>query len=80
MPPKLRIGISPSLLEYFPDDIPVGPGIITPVDLSIVLRSDDGPWVTRAYRRLRPHFVNSIEDARLVHAAYKELDGKSTFC
>lgn len=42
-------------------------------DVSIVLWTDREPWMERAFRSLRPHYVRTVSEGEAVYKLYKEL-------
>jgi hypothetical protein len=40
-------------------------------DVTIILLSEDGMWLRKSVDRYRPHFVETVEDAKEVYDLYK---------
>lgn len=68
----MRIGLSPKLAKALGGlpDVSTTPYVV--YDVTIVLIEEDGRWVDEAYRRLSPHFVKDINEAKLAIARYQE--------
>lgn len=73
----LRIGVSRTIFDALQKGELAEPGVIPDVDVTLMLESDDGRWVDNAYRRLRPLFVSSVEEAREVYQRLTREQGGS---
>jgi hypothetical protein len=69
-----RIGLSPKVHEY------IGEGNLVEKEfpkqmynVTIILVEEDAMWVRRGFDRYRPHFVETLEDAKEVYESYKRL-------
>lgn len=60
----MKIGVTESIHRVLNTGTIVGPKTkIDRMDVSLILCEEDGLWVDHAYRRLRPLFCVSLEDA-----------------
>jgi len=66
----MKIGISPSLAAHFPHlqkaDCEAS------FDVTLVLTRENQDWLHGRWRRLRPHFVETVADARRIVELYSE--------
>jgi hypothetical protein len=67
-----RIGLSPMAYAY------IGEGELVDMespkrryDVTIILLEEDAMWLRRSFDRYRPHFVETVEDAKRVYNLYK---------
>lgn len=71
----LKIGVTARIYEYIKEGVVVGPGNVQYCDVTLMLPDDDGLWVDRAYRRLRPFFCKDLEHAKSVYEKLRNSRG-----
>lgn len=72
--PKLKIGLSPLVYAEVQRRVLVDEPPRSRMDVTIMLASEDKPWVQVAARRVRPHFVNDLESALRILAQYEHME------
>lgn len=71
----MKIGISSKLADSFPDLPNVTEQPFTYFDVTVMLHSEHDAWVDKRIRRLRPHFVRDLIEAKRIVELYKAIGG-----
>jgi hypothetical protein len=70
------ISVSPSLAHLHPTVIEKDHAY----DVSIILITDQVPWMERAFRSIHPHYVRTVEEGEHILKLYKEINSVGNRC